>query len=199
MRHRHRHVQPARRHSIQAGTAWIVLGTLLGGCQVPTNQTSLPSKSERPFNLKKRVPPAGFVRGKLAGADLRKGWLVDVEVVGEDLSKARLTGAQLARARMDEVNLTGADLSGANMVAVKLRKAKLLGAKAVRTVMSDGDLSGSDLSGADLSDAVLLGTNLTGARLTGTRLKGATYSKSTRWPIGFDPAKAGAVKPNMPM
>jgi len=41
------------------------------------------------------------------------------------------------------------------------------------------DLRGADLSGADLDSAILENT---------------TYDEETRWPEGFDPVAAGAVK-----
>ena len=66
-------------------------------------------------------------------------------------------------------DLSDADLRGANL--------------------NEANLSGANLSGADLSEAKLGYANMSGANLSGTK-----YNKDTKWPGGFDPIKAGAIK-----
>jgi hypothetical protein len=61
------------------------------------------------------------------------------------------------------------------------------------------DLRGEDLKDAfladvDLSDTDLRGVDLSGADLGGVYVVGARYDAHTRWPDGFDPVKAGAVR-----
>jgi uncharacterized protein YjbI with pentapeptide repeats len=53
-------------------------------------------------------------------------------------------------------------------------------------------LEKATLRGADLSKAHLTGADLDGADLTGADLTGARYNDNTIWPIGYDPAAAGA-------
>jgi hypothetical protein len=47
---------------------------------------------------------------------------------------------------------------------------------------------------ADLDGADLRGATLTATHLEATNLTGARYDAHTRWPSGFDPEKAGAVR-----
>jgi hypothetical protein len=68
--------------------------------------------------------------------------------------------------------LPGADLSGLNL--------------------EGAPLAGAYLAGATLKRANLRGADLQGADLEGTDLEGASYDDSTRWPLDFDPSKAGA-------
>lgn len=68
--------------------------------------------------------------------------------------------------------LAGADLSGLNLEGAPLAGASLAGATLKRANLRGADLQGADLEGADL--------------------EGASYDDSTRWPLNFDPGKAGA-------
>lgn len=103
-------------------------------------------------------------------------------------------------------NLGGANLAGCDWRSVRLRgvfveDCDFRGADLRGAVLSDGtfdagfgiplnchtyvancDLRGADLCGADLSEAVITNCNF----------RGAVYDKSTCWPPGFDPVKAGA-------
>jgi uncharacterized protein YjbI with pentapeptide repeats len=45
-----------------------------------------------------------------------------------------------------------------------------------------------------LNQADLRGTNLAGANLDGTKLAGAVYDRYTRWPVGFDAQRRGAIR-----
>jgi hypothetical protein len=55
-------------------------------------------------------------------------------------------------------------------------------------------LAYADLSGANLSAATPIGAKLLGANLSGANLQEAKYDKDTKWPDGFDPVAAGAIK-----
>jgi predicted transcriptional regulator len=55
------------------------------------------------------------------------------------------------------------------------------------------DLRSSDLRGVDLSEADVTGRDLSDADLTGVNLTGTKYDVRTRWPVGFDPERLGAV------
>ena len=56
------------------------------------------------------------------------------------------------------------------------------------------DPTEADLTDADLTGAMLKMADLYAAELTGATLAGAIYDSYTRWPIGFDPARHGAMK-----
>ena len=60
--------------------------------------------------------------------------------------------------------------------------------------LSWADLSGANLSGANLSRANLSRADLSWANLSRADLSWAVFDQWTRWPAGFDPIKAGAVK-----
>ena len=111
---------------------------------------------------------------------------------GADLSGANLSGANLSGAKLREANLRGADLHKADLRKANLSWANLSWANLSETNLSGADLSGADLSWADLSGADLSGADLSGADLSWVNLSGAKYDISTRWPIGFNPKKAGA-------
>src|SRR5215813_3766347 len=67
--------------------------------------------------------------------------------------------------------LPGADLSGLNLEGASLVGAYLCGANLKKTNLRGADLQGADLEGVDL--------------------EGASYDASTRWPLNFEPSKAG--------
>ena len=105
---------------------------------------------------------------------------------GADLRGADLYGADLRRADLRRANLRGADLRGADLRGAYLRGADLYGAD-----LRGADLRRANLRGADLRRADLRRANLRGADLYGADLCGAVASAYTRWPDGFDAAKAG--------
>jgi len=122
-------------------------------------------------------PPA------LDGENLRG---LDLSAV--NLSHAQLRDADLQGARLEAGSLYHADLSGANLQGADLRQANLCGAV----------LCGANLDRADVREADLYAADLTGASVRGAAFDGATYRShgddQTRWPEGFDPVAAGAVR-----
>lgn len=136
----------------------------------------------------------------LRGADLSVANLRGADLRGADLNRANLWWTDLKDSQIDETtqieakwrlvweiannrvsqrNLIGADLRGANLIGADLRGSNLSGT----------NLSWADLNGANLREADLSETNLNKTDLSGTR-----YNEGTRWPTGFDPAAAGAVR-----
>jgi hypothetical protein len=85
----------------------------------------------------------------------------------DGLRRLDLSGVNLQGAYLFDVNLQAADLSGANLQDAELGIAVL---------------EGADLRGADLQ----------GARLAVTKLRRALADAATRWPAGWDRARAEA-------
>ncbi len=77
---------------------------------------------------------------------------------------------------------SGLELDSLNFAGLDLRRASFQGMPQSSLRLVGADLSGVDLRGVDFSHAMLQGANL----------KEAQYDGETRWPRGFDPAKAGA-------
>ena len=124
--------------------------------------------------------PTNYVRvnGPSAEVNANLQFLYQWNTLPTDFYYASLVGANL-----DEAILVRADLRMANLREVALRGADLRQAK-----LNGADLREARLSGADLREASLGGTTLSWAKLSQ-----ATYNEFTKWPVGFDPAKAGAI------
>jgi hypothetical protein len=112
-----------------------------------------------------------------------------------------------AQYKAGERNFSGAQLSGVNLVWVELTGVNFQGVDLSHANLSGANLSGSDLSGesnvtfadlsrADFRNTNLKGTRLEGANLEGIQLEGAAYDKTTKFPLGFDPIRAGAISAN---
>lgn len=126
------------------------------------------------------VPPRLEIEREIARAreqgrlpDFAERTYQGIDLSGMDLGKAGFEGATL-----QETNLEGANLEGA-----RLRNA---------------NLSGSNLRRANMSGADLRGANLQGTTLSGTNLRGAKYTRTTKWPSGFDPSTSGADCEDIP-
>ena len=92
--------------------------------------------------------------------------------------RADFTAAKLWHARLNRASFRGACLRSAN----------LMGVHAIRT-----DFRGADLSEAVLIASKLYGADLSDANLDGVSLAAAAYDIHTKWPVGFDPVKAGGI------
>jgi hypothetical protein len=101
-----------------------------------------------------------------------------------NFSGAQLSGVSLVWVELTGINFVGADLSHANLSGANLSESNLSGAT---------NLTFADLSRADLRNTNLKGTRLEGANLEGIQLEGAVYDEATKFPIGFDPIKVGAI------
>jgi uncharacterized protein YjbI with pentapeptide repeats len=115
-----------------------------------------------------------------------------------ELRGAALTGAPLAGANLEDADLRGADLrravlSRAFVMAADLTGANLMNARLARAYLGSACLRGVNLRGADLTGAGLGGADLTGAALSDATLIDARYDTDTRWSVGYDPRKHGAI------
>jgi hypothetical protein len=118
----------------------------------------------------------------LVGQDLRDVWLPHANLEGvilsrADLRGATLRGARLRRAALHEADLPEADLRGADLSCAQVRAANFRAA----------DLCGANFRGLSLE------LNLWDPQLGGADFSGARYSRSTRWPAGFDPKAHGCI------
>jgi Pentapeptide repeats (8 copies) len=111
-----------------------------------------------------------------SGADLSRAKLREADLEGANLRNAILRGALMFR-----VDLRNADLSGADLTRADLRRSVLLNAR----------LTNTSLRGAYLRNATLQDLDLSTVDLVGADLRDAVYTRSTKWPAGFDIARAG--------
>jgi hypothetical protein len=112
----------------------------------------------------------------------------------DSLEGVDLRGAYLFRADLAGANLRGADLSDADLREATLAGADLTGAALRHVLLFQADLTGARLDGADLRGAMFWRTKLLNTDLTRANLAGAWYSRTLRWPEGFDPQAAGALR-----
>lgn len=139
-----------------------------------------------PWNQWREANPT--ILPDLAGAQLSKINLRDV-----NLSAADLSGANLQRATLVNGNLSGANLSSAKLARATLRDASLSNANLREVDLHHAELRGAHLDAADLTlanfrktslqnahlnDATLVRTDFLGATLTGCDLAGAQLSET---------------------
>ncbi len=109
----------------------------------------------------------------LAGVDLSKKRLQEMDLSGVNLKGANLSGAVLTDAKLNGVDLREANLTGAVLTRANLGSSQLDRVKAAGANLSDANLEYSALSGADLEAA-----NLESARCTGAVFEGAKLVKA---------------------
>ena len=83
-------------------------------------------------------------------ADLRKSYLVCMDLSDAHLAKARLRRANLSYAKLRRTNLSDASLLSVNFSGAKLKLANLSGAKLNRANLSNADLQGTQLKDVNL-------------------------------------------------
>jgi hypothetical protein len=129
----------------------------------------------------------------LHNADLQGAVLTGAQLQGAVLTGAQLQGAVLSGAQLQGARLTGARLQGAVLDSAQLQGAFLAGARLQGAVLDSAQLQGAFLAGAQLEGAILVSAHLQSAVLTGAQLEGARASEATRWPEGWDQARARAA------
>jgi len=106
----------------------------------------------------------------LAGADLRRANLVEVDFSEANLGDANLWRACLNKANLRHANLWNAYLSRAELVSANLFHADLWNCDLHVANLEQADLRGAGLGNANLSHAVLVGADLMDASLPGANL-----------------------------
>jgi len=126
---------------------------------------------------------AGLINDKdlshlhMPNSNLKRMRLTYVKLINANFENSNLMNANLQGCNLKSANLNGADLTEVNLWEADLRDADLRNTRMINT-----DLQKSRLEGADLRNATIVDCNVQ-----------ATYSLTTLWPEGFDPAEAGAV------
>lgn len=138
------------------------------------------------------------VTPSITPASLRAGFIDTKELSGLQMEGADLTEASLSYRNMRGANFAGANLTRVRMQGCDLRAATFAGATLDRTVFYDADLRGADISGAVVTKADFERARLEGADMRcqfseNLRIP-AVFDDQTRWPEGFDPVAAGAIK-----
>lgn len=128
----------------------------------------------------------------LGGADFTNLQLRDIDIWGADLR-----GASFDYANLERSILAFSDLSDASFLQADLASAYLYKCKFQRALFNGANLTGADLNHVDLSDADLANLDIPAtngeveiigdANLSGAILTDIYYSKSTKWPSGFQP------------
>lgn len=143
---------------------------------------------------KEDKPKGNYSRGisqeaaKLMGLDLSQALEIEVDLSNVP-SRTSMLGVVLINA-----NLSNAVLSEALLFGVNLSNSTLVNTDLRKTLLTGANLSGARLSQAKLNGAILYGADLSEADLRGADLSGAKYDDATKWPEGFDPIQAKAIK-----
>ncbi len=148
-----------------------------------------PQAAYRLAGVVKRMNKEGVHTINLSNAYLHKAPLRGVNLREAHLYRVKAAEANFRQADLHRADFRSADLKGANLTEADLSQANLM----------DADLTGADLRGANLSEALLNGANLKGANFLDANLKktdisSAWFTDSTRWPSGYKPEPAGALR-----
>lgn len=146
-------------------------------------------------DTKKQIIAVEIIKSKdLSGLKLRGVDLSGVKFDQMDLSATNLREANLSQAKFTGVSLEQSNLSRANLSGSYLYNTGLKGASMLYANLSGAELRAVDLEYTNLIQAVLSGADLRYAKLRYAVLRGAEYDDKTKWPEGFDPEAAGAIK-----
>ena len=128
-------------------------------------------------------------------------------------TEGRTVGTDLTEARLDEASIKKTDFTGVNVSRICCRGAKLSSVVFDRAIGDKSDFGQAQLNDVSFRDTVLTGAVFSGATMCSADFSGADlrnavfeassiakatftkakYNAKTRWPSGFDPARAGAV------
>lgn len=173
----------------------LVVGGILSGGFAWSQAVSSELASRRALRLQLGLG-SDLRLADLAGANLSHAYLRGRQLAGVKLSGARLfeadlTTVNLRDARLTEVVAFGSSFEGADLTAIGGYKADFRTCKMQNVVLQGAalcwaDFGNADLRNADLRNADLRGADLTGADLAGAKLDGCWFTRSTKWPAGYE-------------
>lgn len=114
------------------------------------------------------------VRADLRGADFTSGLADNANLFGSELA-----GVELQRADLREINLCFADLSAVDLSSAELNQAKLAATWLPRADLSHADMRGAFLTLANLREANLTGTELKDADFYGADMTLAVFEPNS--------------------
>jgi uncharacterized protein YjbI with pentapeptide repeats len=126
-----------------------------------------------------RLNGSNFQGAKFSNANFEMCDLADSNMQGAVFG----SGTKFFRCTLNGADLRGANFEGAVVNSVNFRGADLRKAKNLKSV-TKANFQRADLRGADLSKMAM--------PMVQIDWDDAIYDKSTKFPVGFDPAKAGA-------
>lgn len=143
---------------------------------------------------------ATLVLANLSDSDLRGANLTNTDLRGANLQRAKLGSSKMSKFEffteiqsedfaLNVVALLSKDNNSLSTWDDQMEGANLEGANLFNADFTDADLSYVNLREANLAKAILCG-----ATLYNTDLRNAKYTERTKWPEGFDPEAAGAIK-----
>lgn len=134
----------------------------------------------------------------MTAAALRAGLISDKDLSGLDMQNSDLKNMSLDYRKLRGADFSGSDLSSATLQGCDLRAVVFANCNLTRTSFHKADLRGANFRGATLQKNNFSEARLEGADFHDTSIEKvdfrATYDMSTKWPEGFDPDAAGAVR-----
>lgn len=140
---------------------------------------------------------ANLAESTLTKAQLEKAILRYANLKGANLEQANLAEADLRNTYLTGANLEGANLTNANLTRANFAHVNLKDANLTNANLTASYFKGQDLTGVNLKDANLRAADLTNANLTEVKqlneadLNGTKYNDKTKFPVDFDPTRAG--------
>ena len=175
-----------------------------GNCNLNLTKTILSGLDLSEFNFTRAIlneanlDNSDLYLADLSGVKFQNASFKNVDLRKANLLQVDLTGANLTGADLSYSDLRNADLSGANLSNAKLVNANLAMACLKKANFNNADFTKANLR-SDTPDKRYSHNNnqynfidLKNANLEGAIFKGTLYDESTRFPIEFDPKKAGA-------
>jgi len=138
----------------------------------------------------------------LSGAELSEMPAEGMHLAGVNLMGANLAGSRLANSSLRESNLSGSDLSRVDLTNADLFKSSFRTANLAGTIFSGAVIYGADFSPPPVRPHMSLAVERGRAQqserdwlamLAKAQFDRARYDYSTKWPPGFEPARAGAI------
>lgn len=155
-----------------------------------SRSTILEARMARPDFTNANLTGATVRNADIQGADFTGANLRDLKFTGGDLQYTRYPGADLTNAAFRGVNISGADFTGCTLVNTTFRNAQFIITKFTGTKLRNVSFEESVLHGTDFTGCTLTGVDFSQAKFNKPNFAKARYDATTRFPEGFNPAKA---------